>query len=147
MSCPPYPPLQVLSPLQRKNAHAQKHCWEVQKISWKVRMKMSILFSRELLNICRAASQMWVSISLVPPLNLCSFCPHPIQSNYSLSLNPDAPLILVHRRKGLEVNRTPPYPLRRQFKIINNYFSMYLGESLVLTPSPSNLSEHFFPNT
>lgn len=88
---------------------------------------MSILSTKELLNNDIDTSLMWVSLSLVPPLNLYPFWlpSPPLQSNHSLPSNPDAPLILVHRQKGLEVNGTPRL-LRRQFKIDHNYANLTL---------------------
>lgn len=106
---------------------------------------MSILSTKELLNNDIDTSLMWVSLSLVPPLNLYPFWlpSPPLQSNHSLPSNPDAPLILVHRQKGLEVNGTPRL-LRRQFKIVNNYFDMCFGESVSLSPNPVIYQSMFF---
>lgn len=141
-----HPPLQTYSPCkERKKPYAQQHWWAVQRIPWKGRTKISILSSKELLNNYTDTSLMWVSLQFSHSISIPSSTPLLCRVSTLCPQTQMPHASWCTDKKGLKFMGTPPLNfLRRQFRIINNYFNMSFGESLSLTPNSVIYQSIFF---
>lgn len=87
---------------QKALANNPKDCLE--------RMNKNMYIVKQVLYTYIGISPMWVPISPVPQFKFSSpwLASPSMQSNYVPPSNPNIRLTLVHKQKGLEVNRNPP---------------------------------------